>query len=69
MSLRNGFFVNSKRMVYALTEGSPYEIEQGRLEPRRKPAIAGIKAELARLQEEHPLEANLRSARYLRSAR
>jgi hypothetical protein len=27
MSLRNGFFVNSKRMIYALTEGSPYAIE------------------------------------------
>jgi hypothetical protein len=37
--------------------------EAGRLEPKRKPAIAWIEAELAKLQEEHSPEADLRSAR------
>ena len=38
--------------------------EAGRLEPRRKSSIAQIEAELARLQEEHPPEADLRPARW-----
>ena len=37
--------------------------ETGRLEPRRKSSIEQIEAELARLQEEHPFEADPRSAR------
>ena len=37
--------------------------EAGRLEPRRKSSIAQIEAQLARLQEEHPPEADLQSAR------